>query len=143
MAGQSEGGGCSRVFGYFVLLVLLGIALDKLGCVATDDSLRRGTSITVTEKEVLADKNLFVVHYKVHNATNWPVGLRIEWTVALTTGEGQVTNIVKLSRVPSHGVTEQRVMFDTNHLKTVGLDDPLDPDRCSVIYKIVAVKENE
>ena len=46
-----EDGGCSRILGMVVMLGLLGMALDKLGCVATEDSLRRGVSISIADQE--------------------------------------------------------------------------------------------
>ena len=143
MGCQAGQGGCGRILGFILLLGLLGMTLEKLGCIATDDSLRRGLSVSIVRKEILASKKLFVVHYKVNNGTRWPVSVGLEWAVTATTGAARVTNTEELARIVAHGVMEQRVMFDMDRLKALGLDDPLDADRCSVSYKIVAVRENE
>ena len=138
-----QGGGCGRIFGAAVVLALLGMALEKFGCIATDDVLRHGVSVSITAKEILTGKNLLVVHYTVTNDTRWPVCVKIDWAVTATTGAGGVTNAVELAHIPPKTGAQQRVMFDMDRLKGVGMEDPLDPDRCLVGYKITSIKESE
>ena len=117
------------------------MGLQKIGCISSEEGLRGGTTVTVTGKEVVEPKNIFVVKYAVRNKTKWPASLSLEWMVRKTTGATIATNLVTLARVPPKQTSEQRVMFDLAKLKNAGIKDPTDEDVCTVAYRIVSVKD--
>jgi hypothetical protein len=141
MAKRSGKVGCWAVVCILLFIGLVGVGLQKIGCMSSEEGLRSGTTVAVTGKEVIEPKNIFVVKYTVSNDTKWPARLSLEWTVHKTTGTTIATNSVALDRVPPKQASEQRVMFDLAELKNAGIKDPMDGDVCTVECKIVSIMD--
>ena len=139
--GSPSRSGCGVIIVVLIVLGLLALALERIGCVATDDAIRQGTLVSVVGTEVKEGKGLFIVDYRVKNEARWPVSLRIEWYVRKTTGEEVDTNEVSFEKISPHQELQERVMFDLGRLKSAGIKDPKDPDLCQVAFRIIMVHE--
>jgi len=133
--------GCWTIVAILFFIGLIGVGLQKIGCLSSDEGIRSGTVIAVTGKEVVQAKNLFVVKYTVTNETRWAARIGLEWTVRKTTGTTIARNPVTLERVPAKETVEQRVMFDLSELARAGIKDPLDADVCTVEFALVSAKD--
>lgn len=141
MANRSGKVGCWTVVCILLFIGLVGVGLQRIGCVSSEEGLRGGTTVAVTGKEVVEPKNIFVVKYTVRNDTKWPASLSLDWAVRKTTGVTIATNSVTLDRVPPKQTIEQRVMFDLAELKNAGVKDPMDGDVCTVECKVVSIED--
>lgn len=134
-------GGCWTIFFLLLLIGLIGLGLQKIGCLSSDEAIRAGTVVTVVGKEVIEPKGLFVVKYTIKNETKWPACVELEWVVHKTTGMVVARNPVKFDRLPPGETDEQRVMFAIDELKQAGIDNPLDEDLCTVDFTLVSAKD--
>jgi len=123
-----------------LLIGLIGLGLQKIGCLPSEEALRSGVTITITKTEVVEPKNLFVVYYTVKNDAKWPASIQLEWSIRKTTGTNAATNSVTLGRVPARGSLDERIMFDLEELKRAGINDPTDSDVCKVEFRIASIK---
>ena len=134
-------GGCWAILILLFLIGLIGLGLQKIGCLSSDEALRAGTVVAVTGKEVVESKNIFVVKYTVTNETKWPARVEIEWVVRKTTGTVVARNPVRFDRLPPGETEEQLVMFALDELKQAGIGNPLDEDLCPVDFTLVSAKD--
>ena len=130
--------GCLGCLGILLVMGLFGMMLERIGCLATDKSLREKVYVVVGDVRVQADKKLVWVPVKVQNQSKWAVSLGVAVEVFLTTKEYAVArNSVEVLKIPPKSESgEQRVAFDLDELIRAGIVDPADKDRCSIRHKI-------
>jgi hypothetical protein len=139
---KKKGIGCGAIFGLLLLIGLIGLGLQKIGGMSSEETLRSRASVTVTGIDVLEAKNLLVVKFTVKNDTKWPVTMQLDCCVRKTTTSGEVArNTVSVEGIPPKASSEQRVMFDLNQLKNAGITDPKDKDICTIAFKIASIAE--
>jgi len=130
--------GCLGCLGILLVVGLFGMMLERIGCIATEKSLREKVQVVVSDICVQADKKLAWVHFKVQNQSKWSVSLSVSLEVFHTTKDCSVArNSVEVLNVsPKSESGEQRVAFDLDELTRAGIVDPADKDRCSIRQKI-------
>lgn len=135
--------GCLGCLGIVIVVGLFGMLLERIGCIATEKSLREKVQVIVGDVRIQADKKLAWVQFKVQNQSTWAVSLGVSMEVFQTTKDYPVArNSVEVLNVPPESESgEQRVAFDLDELARAGIVDPADKDRCRIRHKIEWISE--
>ena len=130
--------GCLGCLGILLVVGLFAMMLERIGCMATDKSLREKVHVVIGDVHVQEDKKLAWVHFKVQNQSNWSVSLGVSLEVFQTTKDYPVArNSVEVLNVSSKSESgEQRIAFDLDELTRAGIVDVADKDLCSIRQRI-------
>lgn len=134
--------GCALMLAVPLLLLIGSLALQKLGVMPTDATLRGGLTVTYSSAVVDANNGLFIVAFSVNNDTKWPVDAQVSWSLRKGDGTPIDAPALSLQHIPPHQMTRlQRVVFSLDDLHNAGIKNPADADTVRLEHHVLAVSE--
>lgn len=134
--------GCLGCAGVVLVLALLGFALDRFGCIATERGLRESVHLSLVSIEVQSEKNIAWVQFEMQNTSKWPVSASVTAEAFNTTKPQPVAaNSVEMLNVPARATATGRIGLELAQMRLGGIENPRDPDLCEMRVRIAWVSE--
>lgn len=138
----SKKAGCWGCAGIVLVLAMLGLALERFGCVATERSLRENVRVSLVASDIQPEKNVVWARFELRNGSKWPVSAAVVAEAFQTTRQYAVSvNSIELLNVPAGSTSEGRIGLDLGQLHQAGIDDPHDRDLCDIRVRLKWVCE--
>ena len=116
-----------------MLVGLFGMALERLGCIATENSLRQKVELVLTDVAVQPAKDLVWVNFKLRNRSKWAVSVAVQCDILRSTSDrAAAQNSLEIRNIAPYAESAQRIGFDMEELRREGISDSADKDRCRV-----------
>ncbi len=132
--------GCAVMLGVLALLVVGSLALQRMGLMATEQSLRDGMTVNVSSSKSIPSENLFVVTFAARNETKWPVSAKIAWSVRREGKSVDAAPII-LEHIPPHQQAADYRVFRLDDLRGIGINNPADASEYKIDYRILSIEE--